>query len=350
MYIKEILLENFRSLEHKKIEFSPKINLITGKNGSGKTSLLEAIYYLGRLKSFRTSKFKEMIKHNHSYMRVIAKVENPQTQIGIEKKLDSSFKLRINNSTGKPNLLIKTVPSVAITSDSFMLINSGPINRRQFMDYGVFYFDNSFYKYLKYYQKALKNRNAGLKQKMAKSVINSFTPTLIKYGIEITKLRSDYFEKLSELLQKYLKILNFEEQISIKYQVGWNAEFSLEQALENNFLNDTKVGHTRYGPHRADIKFSTKDGGADANLSRGQQKTLIIALYLAQIELISFYAECKPILIIDDISSELDKVRRNHILKHLTSLNCQMFFSATEENLFEENIQNEINIIKLTKI
>ncbi len=347
MYIKEISLENFRNLDNRSINFSENINLITGKNGSGKTSLLEAIYYLGRLKSFRTNKYKEIIKHNNSYLRVIAKIGNPELLIGIEKNLDSSFKLRINSQSGKPNLLIKTVPSIAITSDSFMLINSGPVNRRQFMDYGVFHFNNDFYKNIKYYQKALKNRNAGLKQKMAKNVIESFSPTLIKYGQEITRLRQSYFLQLSKLLDKYLQILNLEEEISIKHQIGWNLDNTLEQSLENNFLNDLRTGYTRQGPHRADIKFSTADGTADANLSRGQQKTLIIALYLAQIELISSYASYKPLLIIDDITSELDKKRRNHILKHLTSLNCQMFFSATEEKLFDKKIQNKVNIIKL---
>ena len=351
MHISQLHVENFRNLDNQIVKLSPQINLITGGNGAGKTSLLEAIYFLGRQKSFRTTKIKELIQKDNNYFRLIAKIHNPDHQIGLERKLDKHhlvLQCRIDKQHQKsPTELIKIIPTIAITAQSFHLISSGPSFRRAFMDYGAFHFEARFFKHWQAYQKALKNRNSAFKQKMERSVIESFTPTLVAHGEVINQIREHYFENFKSLLNKHLECLEFPFAIIVRYHCGWNITESLHKALHKNFENDSRLHHTRLGPHRADISFVIDGGNAENRLSRGQQKILILAMYLAQIDVIGKFGASSPLLIFDDIAAEFDASRRNQILDYLSRLNCQMFFSTTEPEFFETNTRNKASLISL---
>lgn len=351
MYISQLHVENFRNLANQVVPLSPSINLITGENGAGKTSLLEAIYFLGRQRSFRTAKPKEIIRQDESYFRLIAKTQSPEHQIGVERKLDGhnlGFQCRIDRQPQKsPAALVKIVPTIAITAQSFQLIDAGPAVRRSFIDYGSLHFNPAFLKNWQAYQKALKNRNAALKQKMSKSVVDSFTPFLAEYGEQIHQCRQAYFSAFKPLLAKHLSKLAFPYEMTIRYAPGWNTEDDLAKSLAKHFEHDYRLSHTRFGPHRADMRFAVGGGSAENRLSRGQQKTLILALHLAQIDLVGEYGLSAPLLIFDDIAAELDAQKRNLTLSYLTDLNCQMFFSTTESNFFEEHIQHHASLIHL---
>ncbi len=351
MHITQLHIENFRNLANQVIPLSEKVNLITGANGAGKTSLLEAIYFLGRQRSFRTSKPKELIQQDKSYFRLIAKTLSPEHQIGVERRLDGKnlgFQCRIDRQTQKsPATLLKIVPTIAITAQSFQLIDAGPAIRRSFIDYGSLHFNGDFLRNWQAYQKALKNRNAALKQKMTPSVINSFTPFLAEYGEKIHQCRTDYFAAFKPLLASHLTELNFPYEITIRYAPGWNTDDDLATSLTKHFDYDYRLSHTRFGPHRADMRFVVEGGNAENRLSRGQQKTLILALHLAQIDLIGYYGNALPLLIFDDIAAELDAQKRNLILHYLMQLNCQMFFSTTEASFFDRNISQQTALIQL---
>ncbi len=141
--------------------------------------------------------------------------------------------------------------------------------------------------------------------------------------------------------------LNFPFPVTIRYAPGWNCEHCLADNLQQHFASDYRVSHTRLGPHRADMRFSVLDGNADNRLSRGQQKNLILALHLAQIELIGHYGVATPLLIFDDIAAELDANKRNHALNYLLQLNTQMFFSTTEPELFDRHIHRHAALLHL---
>ncbi len=351
MYISHFQVENFRNLVNQAVPLSPQINLITGDNGAGKTSLLEAIYFLGRQRSFRTSKPKELIQQKQHYFRLIAKTTCPNHQIGLERRINGnhlSMQLRIDRQTQKsPALLAKIVPTIAITAHSFQLIDAGPAPRRAFIDYGTFHFNDVFFRYWQTYQKALKNRNAALKQKMPRRVIDSFTPQLADAGEHIHSIRQGYFSTFKPLLKRHLEALNFPFPVTIRYAPGWNCEQRLADNLQQHFASDYRVSHTRLGPHRADMRFAVLDGNAGNRLSRGQQKNLILALHLAQIELIGHYGAATPLLIFDDIAAELDANKRNHALNYLLQLNTQMFFSTTEPELFDRHIHHHAALLHL---
>ncbi|MGY0399662.1 MAG: DNA replication/repair protein RecF [Ostreibacterium sp.] len=351
MHISQLHVENFRNLDSQIIPFSPNINLITGENGAGKTSLLEAIYFLGRQRSFRTTKPKELIQQSANYFRLITKTVNPEHQIGLERKLEGhhlSLQLRIDRQSHKSAAdLVKIVPMIAITAQSFQLINAGPTFRRAFMDYGSFHFDRNFFRQWQNYQKSLKHRNAALKQKMNKAVIESFTPLMVNFGETIHRTRQAYFTTFKPLLKKHLTALAFPFDTTIRYVPGWNTEMSLAESLAKHFNHDYQLNHTRFGPQRADMRFTVAGGNAENRLSRGQQKTLILALHLAQIELIGTFGGTSPLLIFDDIAAEFDASKRNLVLDYLLKLNCQMFFSTTEPDFFASNIRHSASLITL---
>lgn len=352
MHIAQFQVENFRNLASQLVPLSPQINLITGANGAGKTALLEAIYFLGRQRSFRTSQLPTLIQQDKSYFRLIAKTANPTHQIGLERRQEAdkklTFLLRIDRETQKsPARLAKIVPTIAITARSFQLIDAGPQYRRQFMDYATFHFNNDFFTQWQIYQKALKNRNAALKQQMPRTVIDSFSAALTPAGEAVHYARRACFSVFSPLLNKHLNALNFPYEVTIRYTAGWNTDHNLAESMTRHFDYDFRLRHTRYGPHRADIKLTINGSNADNCLSRGQQKTLILAMHLAQIDLIGQYGTATPLLIFDDIAAELDLDKRNLVLDYLANLNCQMFFSATEPELFDTNIRQRASLITL---
>lgn len=342
MYLSHLRLENFRNLVTQDITLSSQLNLFTGQNGSGKTSLLEGIYFLGRGRSFRTNQYKHIIQYQQPFFRLIGKTQQPNHLIGLERGEKSI--LRLDRKTQKNGAEVAHIlPIIAIASHSFALIDAGPQYRRQFIDYGAFHLEPNFFSSWLRYQKALKNRNQALRKQLDKSFIRSYNPIISAEGSDIHHIRLRYFEKLKPILSAHLQALNFPFEIKLRYTPGWNSDLPLADSLEKHFDYDYKLKHTRYGPHRADMGFYTDEANASEQLSRGQQKTLIIALYLAQIDLIRENNSHQPILIIDDIAAELDSKRRKQVYTHLTTLDCQVCLSATDPSLFDfKNQQTQI--------
>lgn len=348
MHISQLRVENFRNLANQVVPLSDKVNLITGANGAGKTSMLEAIYYFGRQKSFRTSKIKELIQQGKPYFRIIGKTESPNHHIGIERREDLSTQMRLDRQPQKNAAHIsKIVPVIAVTAHSFQLIDAGPAFRRPFIDYGTFHYHQHFIQAWQRYHRALKNRNAALKQKMPTAAIQSFDAVLTEQGHQLHDMRKAYFAQLIPILSEQLQRLNFPYTITLSYLPGWNELYALDAYLTRHFANDLRMGHTRYGPHRADFTLTVDGIEVSQRLSRGQQKTLILALYLSQIALISQFGHTRPLLIIDDIASEFDALRRNHLLEQLMGFDCQMFFSSTEADFFDASLRRHAFLMQM---
>lgn len=349
MFIQQLHIENFRNLVAQVIPFSPSINLITGENGAGKTALLEAIFFLSRQRSFRSNKPKDLLQNEKDYFRLIAKTQQPNHLIGLERRLENKQLnpiLRIDKQAEKsPARLARLLPVVAMTAKSFQLIDAGPEHRRQFMDYATFHRDEYFHHHWLTYQRALKNRNALLKKPYdlttQQNLIASFNAPLAQAGEAIHQARLAFFTDFKPLLLKHLAALNFPLPIEMQYHAGWQTQTPLLDVLNTQLAQDLRLKYTRFGPHRSDLYFQVLDGNAENRLSRGQQKTLILALYLAQIDFLHQYASSLPMLIFDDIAAELDKSRRNAVFAYLLALNCQMFFSATEIDFFEHSITQQ---------
>lgn len=333
MFLSSLSLTNFRNLATQDIDFERTINVIAGHNGAGKTALLEALYFLSRGKSFRESNPRHLIAHGQDFFRLTTHFSSQEEAhfLGVEK---SAKKITVKlDGAGLKNLgaMAKLIPLQIINSDHFSLINHGPQFRRQFSDYGLFHTQADFYPTWRRYQYALKNRNLALQQNLQEDFIRPWDHMLSDEAQRIHQLRSEYLKTLEETLNFYHAELGGMQLIHIRYYAGWNQEHSLLEHLSRHLMRDRQVRHTRYGAHRADWRLLCDKGYDVAHtFSRGQQKTLLCALLLAQTDLIRQQIGKNPLILLDDISSELDKPRIELLLTFLQSAKSQIFITTIE--------------------
>ena len=314
-HLRQLRLENLRNLAATTLELHPRCTLISGKNGSGKTALLEAIYLLGRGKSFRENQTRHLIAHDQPYLRLIARIEKNGEEhlLGIEKSA-REHRLRLDGQNLK-NLaaLAALTPVQILNSDNFAHIDQGPAWQR--------------------YNYALKNRNAALRQNWRAADLAPWNHILGETGTQIDTLRRAYLEKLEDTLNTYHAELGGYDRIHIHYQRGWPAGQPLAALLDANNERDALLKHTRDGIHRADLRYHADGRDIAHHYSRGQQKTLICALILAQTRLITADSGTAPIILIDDIAAELDRARQEKLLQFLADSDSQLYITHIDGDL-----------------
>ncbi len=332
MQITQLTLENFRNIKPSNLRFHPKLNLIHGENGSGKTALLEALYFLGRGKSFRETKTRYIISHHVPYFRLIANLAGQDNQhlLGIERKL-REYSIRFDGENlHSLSELANIMPIQIINSDNFALIDQGPEHRRRFIDYGLFYHNAAFLPAWQRYQYALKNRNAALRQNWTNMHIQPWHKQLEQNAVTIDNMRRVYLNELEIRLNHYHAELGGLESLQIHYQRGWAQDSSLAYLLDQNLERDRQLKHTRYGIHRAEWRITANEQDTAHCFSRGQQKTLICALILAQVQGIAEHSGKQPVILVDDIVAELDAHRRQLLMQFLLESNSQLFITTIE--------------------
>ncbi|WP_226703322.1 DNA replication/repair protein RecF [Microbulbifer elongatus] len=308
MALSRLALSNFRNISHADLQLSPAVNLFCGANGSGKTSLLEAVHMLGTGRSFRSRQNQSVIQYDKETLTVFARLSGGAT-LGVEKRRDGQGRIRVNQAPAESSSqLAACLPLQVINSESFAALDGGPGVRRQLLDWTVFHVEHSFASHWKAYQGALKQRNALLRRGKIDS--NSLVPweqQLVKNGMLVDSLRRAVFERLYGLFKERLGDLPeavFGE-LDIHYRSGWKKELSLADALQASLEGDMAQGFTRVGPHRADIRFVIHGQPAHAVLSRGQQKMAVCALRTAMAAAVE--GRQRPVFLVDDLPSELDE-------------------------------------------
>ena len=332
MGLSSLEIVQFRNLSQVLIEPDNRLNLITGSNAAGKTSLLESIFYLSYGRSFRSSQTRDLIMHGKDYFRLICKATNPdrESQVGIQKSLKQQT-IRINQqNVTRISELSALLPVIALHPDSHNLISSGPEFRRQFMDWGVFHVEHSFLTSWKNFRKALSQRNAALRKNESDRICNLWNPSLVEAAEQIQLARCRYLEDLNRVVSELSHLLFPENKISLEYRRGWSEESDYRNHLEKNLNRDKEKGFTQSGPHRADIKIKLDEKSAQTSISRGQQKKLVALLKLAQLELFVQSSQKTCILLYDDLPAELDPDNRTVIMNMLADMNVQLFVSAIE--------------------
>jgi len=339
MALTKLGIQHFRNLHQVAIEPHPKINLIIGANASGKTSLLEAIYFLSRAGSFRTNRFDRLLENGQESLSVHAtKISKTGKKVhfGV-KKSAKQVQIRINEQKiSKTSALVKNLPVQVIHPNSHQLMEEGPQFRRQFVDWGVFHVEHEFYPVWLRYRKALKQRNTALKQMGNKTAIQAWDAELIQSGEQIDRYRRQYLKQLSDafeaLIQPVLGNLGFD----LEYRQGWVAQQTLQEALQASLSQDCERGFTACGPQRADMLIRVDGRLASERISRGQQKLLVTCLLLAQAALYNKLTSEQCLLLIDDVAAELDEQNRANILQHLRGMQVQMFMTALDAAAFSE--------------
>ena len=327
-------IEHLRNLGTQTLEFHPHINLIQGANGTGKTALLEAIHLLGRGKSFRENQTRHIIRHDEHHLRLVARLNRggQEHQIGLEKTA-REHRLRADGQDLKHlSQLASLLPVEIINADNFALIDQGPEHRRRFADYGLFYAENTFLPAWQRYQYALKNRNAALRADWPDAQIRPWHKLLDEHARTIDSLRRRYLDDLATRLNRYHAELGGLDPIDIHYQRGWHSDSSLAELLDAHLARDRQLKHTRDGIHRSDIRFYSNGRDIAHTYSRGQQKTLMAALVLAQAQSIAHHSGYHPLMLIDDISAELDLRRGQMLLDFLIDSGAQLFITQISDS------------------
>ena len=333
MQLSHLKIRDFRNLLD--IEFEPcsGVNLIYGLNASGKTSLLESIYYLSHLRSFRTPYLSDLINHNASRLQLLAKAKDQldnQIPIGIERSKDS-LEVRANQKPIQRVADITAIfPVLAIHPDSYRLITGSPGERRAYIDWGVFHVEQGFFEAWQRYKKALSQRNAALRSGQKPSYCKLWDKELDLAAQHIDVKREKYIQDLYPFYLNLIERFFPEQQVKLEYRRGWKNEQSLRTVLEQAFDRDLKRGMTQAGPHRADLYIQVDGKSAQTGISRGQQKVLVALLKLAQVQQFSQSAARHCILLYDDLAAELDREHRKQIMSVLKSMPIQLFLTAIE--------------------
>lgn len=336
MWLTRCRVRNLRILAEVDFDPAPRINLVLGPNASGKTSLLEALYLLGRGRALRRGGGDRLVREGCDRLLVTAEIIGPEkrrTPVGIERGPDG-LAMRLGGRTLRSSLeLSRSLPLQYIHPDLHQLVQSGPGLRRQFLDRGVFHVEPDFLETWRRGQRALRQRNAALK---AGQPLGSWNHELVRHGERLDAFRSGYLQRLRPWLRQHAGELLGREDVDVAYRRGWPRDQGLAEALQEGEAVDRRLGFTGRGAHRCD--FSLTLGGAPIRdrVSRGQQKLLLCALQLAQARLQRERTGNAGLLLVDDLPAELDATHRKRLLALLEALETQVFVTATDEALVRD--------------
>jgi DNA replication and repair protein RecF len=327
--LRRVQVTDFRCLQSAALELDPQFTLISGPNASGKTSLLEALYVLGRGRSFRTRRLEHLIRHGTSQFVVFGEVQTADRLIplGVEGTT-SGVRARIGgtNASSLAELAL-LFPVQIIDPEVHRLIEEGPNRRRQFLDWGVFHVDRSFLGHWQRFRHALKQRNAALKSNQPRAVVSVWDPDLVSYGERVTAARDHYVALLAPRAQVIARNL-LGMELSLSYRPGWLRELSLPEALQQSWSHDQESGLTQVGPHRAELGIRLNGAAVKDRISRGQQKLLAATLLMAQLKLFPEGGAVQPSLLLDDPAAELDDERLGSLISEVSGHAVQLIVTT----------------------
>ncbi len=333
MQLTHLRIRDFRNLVDVELEPSAGVNLISGQNASGKTSLLEAIYYLSHLRSFRTPYLSDLINNKADHLQLVAKAQGQNGKpvpIGIERSKDRLLVRANQRAVQRVADITALFPVLAIHPDSYRLITGSPTERRAYLDWGVFHVEHGFFEAWQRYKKALSQRNAALKSGQKRSYCQLWDRELDQAAVHIHSRRTHYLEQLQPYLYKLITEFFERQEVTLDYRCGWNRDRTLLETLDRTFERDLRRGLTQAGPHRADIVIQVDGKSAQTGISRGQQKVLVALLKLAQVQHFATTATRHCVLLYDDLAAELDSQHRKQILAVLKDMPVQLFLTAIE--------------------
>ena len=357
MSVSRLVVHNLRNLTNVDIRPSPAVNLVYGKNGSGKTSLLESVNLLTLGRSFRSHKIKPLIQEDRPELTVFGRVGEGDAGVplGVSRARngESVFKAQ-----GRPveslAELASYLPLQVINADAFSLLEGSPKVRRQFLDWLVFHVEPDFYPAWKAAQRCLKHRNTILRRgRISTPEMAPWNQELIAQTERIQALRVACFERLKESFSALFGELDLAQGLNLSLYRGWDKELNFAQALQSGAERDIRQGFTGVGFHRADIRIKVNGQNAADILSRGQQKLLVCALKVAQGKVYERITNRKCVYLVDDLPAELDKIHRLQLVSWLEALGTQVFITGVERSALLEpwagNTRREIKVFHVER-
>ncbi|MEM1112852.1 MAG: DNA replication/repair protein RecF [Pseudomonadota bacterium] len=336
MSLSRCTIDGVRNLRQVELDELAAANVFYGANGSGKTSILEAVHLLGMARSFRGQSVKSLINHDMPQCTVFGEieVENKRTMpLGVQRRRDGDALIRVAGETVRTLAkLAEHLPLQVLNAGSFDLLTGSPTARRQYLDWGVFHVEHRFYEQWQRFQRCIKQRNNLLRHgKMSSHEIAVWSRELALAGQSVDRYRADYFSRLLPLFFEILGLLAPGlPTVEMRYRSGWERGKSYEEALDASLTTDLEQGYTHVGPQRADIRVLQGKHAAADILSRGQQKLVVCALKLAQGRLLEENSGRICTYLVDDLPSELDREHCGQVCAQLADQDSQVFITSVE--------------------
>lgn len=344
MRLAQLSGENFRQFERFDLAAAPRLNLITGANAAGKTTLLEALHCLGRGRSFRGSNAAELRGPITDFWRLeAAGTGDTPAQIHLAWN-DAGYRARTSTAADATILdLVQALPIQILEPGAHRLLEEGPGTRRRYLDWGMFHVEPQFFPAWRRYQRGLRQRNRALKSAAPDSEVSSWDAELSQTGESLQQLREQMLPRLREQLGPLMQRLHEATDWTLELQRGWNAELGLQECLRTHLARDRRMAQTLEGPHRAELKLKLGGHAVKHRISRGQQKLLVAALLLAQSALIRTATGKAPVLLVDDFPAELGAPFQARLLDALRDSGSQVFLTAIElKNIELDPVQDAL--------
>ena len=333
MPIQEFTARDFRCLENIQFEADPGFNLIYGPNASGKTSILEALAYLGRGKSFQGASVTNLVRHGEREFVLFGRVEDGghTSNVGVRNSADG-LEVRVNGESGGGSAeLAAALPLQIIDPNVHDLVAGAPDQRRRYLDWVAFHVEHGYLGSWRRFRRALKQRNAALRSGQS-ATMGGWNAEFVELALEIDAGRRLALEVATEALEEAGQEM-LGSEVRFEYRPGWKEESELLEALESGIERDLQQGSTQAGPHRADLRLIYDERQARKLVSRGQQKLLACAMILAAAETAQTALERPLLLLLDDPAAELDDDSLARLMARVSNLGCQVIATSLQPEI-----------------
>ncbi len=356
MKINSLKIENFRNYESLSLDFSNLRNIIIGENAQGKTNLIEAIYLCAFAKSFRTNSSSELLMFGKELATINANITSEEIDKNIRICINSQGKKMISKDSKllpRTADLLKNFVVIVFSPEDLRIIKDSPEKRRNFLNTEISQLSPKYCEHLRQYNEALKQKNVLLKElsinnKFDASLLDIFDEQLSMHGYEIIKARRGFISKLSKKANQIQNSISGEKE-NLNIEIDESLKASSVNDFKNELLakrnNDIHYGISSIGPHRDDLIFIINGKNAKKFASQGQQRTIALSLKLAEIEIAKEVLDESPVLLLDDVLSELDIERQNYLINEISDI--QLFITTTELNEVIKSKITDANIIRI---
>ena len=361
MRLRDIKLSEYRNCKDIELNFDSDKILIIGKNAQGKTNILESIYYLSVLKSPRTSNNIELINFDADKVIINCNLIKSDTDIELDFSYSREKKreLSINKVRTTPKNFKSVLKTVLFSTQDLMLLRGNPSDRRDWIDRAIAQVYPAYDERLSKYDKIRIQKNNLLKDYLKtgnynETLMDVYNEQLVITGSNIIFLRKKFLKEIENIASQKHKIISETENLKLEYDCSFTTEFnelsdivnSYKKALADNKNEEMRRGQCCYGPHRDDIVFYINDNEATKYASQGQQRTIVLALKLSELDIITQKTGEEPILLLDDVLAELDDIRQNYLLKSINK-NTQTIITSVDTILFEDEFLDDVQIYKI---
>lgn len=344
MHIHQLVIEHFRNIKRAELNPCPFINLIYGENGSGKTSVLEALYSLGFGRSFRTHQVRQVVQDEQDSYTLFARIQPTEAEqeiqhrIGFRRQRNGETELRLNGQNEhRFSTLARLMPIQLITPEGVELVTDGPKLRRQYMDWGLFHVEQSHYSDWLTFARLLKQRNRLLKERDFDAQGGAFwDKQLAEAGERVTEARLNYLNGLNVRLNYYCHQFLPQYDFQFRLMPGWQEPQTLAEALQEKLELDKRQGYTSVGPNKAEWQIRADGVDARERLSRGQLKLLVAALRLVQGADYQDRRGQPCVILVDDLPAELDQENQARLCHALVESGSQVFVTAIDKEKIED--------------